>query len=152
MAKQYKETKWTVSLEGTDGLYEYIRGGKNFTFEQLNNNLKQYNFDRIIIAVTVMAYNIAHLDKIHWWFEENKQDNWEIYFNNVVTAPPYLNPRVLPNEILDKIDFRLPKINYTQSELAPKYIDAFVNYTNDLDKIRNTSVLDYCPELTPLFG
>ena len=152
LAKQYKETKWTVSLEGTDGLYEYIRGGKNFTFEQLNENLKQYDFDRIIIAVTVMAYNIAHLDKIHWWFEENKKDNWEIYFNNVVTAPPYLNPRVLPNEILDKIDFRLPKINYTQSEQAPKYIDAFINYTNDLDKIRNTKVLDHCPELTPLFG
>ena len=100
----------------------------------------------------MMAYNIAHLDKIHWWFEENKKDNWEIYFNNVVTAPPYLNPRVLPNEILDKIDFRLPKINYTQSEQAPKYIDAFINYTNDLDKIRNTRVLDHCPELTPLFG
>ena len=40
-------TKWTVSLEGTDALYEYIRGGKNFTFNQLNDNLKQYDFDRI---------------------------------------------------------------------------------------------------------
>ena len=151
LARHYGETKWTVSLEGTGKLYEYIRGGNNFTFEQLNENLKQYDFDRIIIAVTVMAYNISHLDKIHWWFEENKQDNWEIYFNNVVAKPPYLNPRILPNEILDKIDFRFPNINYTQDDYLGKHIDVFVNYTKDLDKIRNTNVLDYCPELRPLF-
>ena len=78
LARQYGETKWTVSLEGTGGLYEYIRGGKNFTFDQLNDNIKQYDVDRIIIAVTIMAYNIAHLDKIYWWFEDNKQDNCRI--------------------------------------------------------------------------
>ena len=151
LARHFGETKWTVSLEGTGKLYEYIRGGKNFTFDQLNENLKQYDFDRIIIAVTVMAYNIAHLDKIWLWFEENKKDNWEIYFNNVVAKPPYLNPRILPNEILDKIDFRFPKITYEQDKELGKHIDLFVNYTKDLDKIRNTSVLDYCPELKDLF-
>ena len=151
LARHYGETKWTVSLEGTGKLYEYIRGGKNFTFEQLNENLKQYDFDRIIIAVTIMTYNIAHLDKIWWWFEENKQDNWEIYFNNVVAKPPYLNPRILPNEILDKIDFRFPKITYEQDAELGKHLDLFVNYTKDLDQIRDTNVLDYCPELKDLF-
>ena len=149
LAKQYGHTKWTVSVEGTDGLYEYIRGGKNFTFAQLNENLKHYNFDRVIIAVTVMAYNIAHLDKIYWWFEENKKDNWSIYFNNVVAQPAYLNPRVLPNEILDKIDFRLPNVNYTNNE--SNLLELFVNYTKSLDKIRNTNVLDVCPEFNSLF-
>ncbi len=98
-----------------------------------------------------MAYNIAHLDKIHWWFEENKKENWEIYFNNVVATPAYLNPRVLPNKILDKIDFRFPNINYVQDERLGKLLDTFVNYTKDLDKIRDTNVLDHCPELTDLF-
>ena len=149
LARHFGETKWTVSLEGTGSLYEYIRGGKNFTFEQLNENLKQYDFDRIMIAVTIMAYNIAHLDKIWWWFEENKKDNWEIYFNNVVATPAYLNPRVLPNKILDKIDFRFPNINYTNND--SKLLDTFVNYTKDLDKIRDTNILDHCPELTDLF-
>ena len=149
LAKQYGHTKWTVSVEGTDKLYEYIRGGKNFTFAQLNENLKHYNFDRVIIAVTVMAYNISHLDKIYWWFEENKQDNWSIYFNNVVAQPAYLNPRVLPNSILDKIDFRLPNVKYTNNE--SNMLDLFVKYTKSLDKIRNTNVLDVCPELSDLF-
>ena len=149
LAKHYGETKWTISLEGTDDLYEYIRGGNNFTFSQLNENLKQYNFDRIIIAVTVMAYNIAHLEKIQQWFDANKKDNWEIYFKNVVTTPWYLNPRVLPNTILDKIDFRFPNINYTNNGSSA---DTFVRYTKDLDKIRNTDILKVCPELNSLFS
>lgn len=151
LAKQYGHTKWTVSVEGTDGLYEYIRGGKNFTFAQLNENLKHYNFDRVIIAVTVMAYNIAHLGKIQTWYDKVKQDHWSIYFNNVVAQPAYLNPRILPNDILNKIDFKLPNINYTQDDLLSKHVDLFVNYTKDLDKIRNTNVIDYCPELKDLF-
>jgi len=151
LARQYGHTKWTVSIEGTDGLYEYIRGGKNFTFAQLNENLKHYDFDRIIIAVTVMAYNIAHLDKIQAWYEGAKQYNWDIYFNNVVAAPPYLNPRVLPNEILESIEYKLPNINYTQKENSELYLKGLVYFTQRLDKIRNTNVLDYCPELASLF-
>ena len=151
LARQYGHTKWTVSIEGTDGLYEYIRGGKNFTFAQLNENLKHYDFDRIIIAVTVMAYNIAHLDKIQAWYDGAKQDNWDIYFNNVVAAPPYLNPRVLPNEILESIQYKLPNINYTQKENSELYLKGLVYFTQRLDKIRNTNVLNYCPELASLF-
>ena len=150
LARQYGETKWTVSLEGTDGLYEYIRGGKNFTFEQLNENLKQYEFDRIIIAVTIMAYNIAHLDKIQNWYDSVKKDNWDIYFNNVVASPPYLNPRVLPNSILNNINYKLPNINYTQQENSGLYLKGLIYYTQRLDNIRNTNVLDYCPELSSL--
>ena len=81
--------------------------------------------------------------------EENKQDNWSIYFNNVVAQPAYLNPRVLPNSILDKIDFRLPNVKYTNNE--SNMLDLFVKYTKSLDKIRNTNVLDVCPELSDLF-
>lgn len=151
LAKQYGHTKWTVSVEGTDGLYEYIRGGKNFTFAQLNENLKHYDFDRIIIAVTVMAYNIAHLDKIQAWYDGAKQDNWSIYFNNVVAAPAYLNPRVLPNSILQTITHKLDNINYTQHPQASSWLPKFIGYTKDLDKIRDTDVLKYCPELSSLF-
>jgi MoaA/NifB/PqqE/SkfB family radical SAM enzyme len=151
LAKQYGHTKWTVSVEGTDGLYEYIRGGKNFTFAQLNENLKHYNFDRVIIAVTVMAYNIAHLGKIQSWYDSVKQDHWSIYFNNVVAQPPYLNPRILPNNILQNIEYKLPNVNYTQDEFLGKHVDKFINFTKDLDRIRDTNVLEYCPELYPLF-
>ena len=153
MARQFGHSKWTVSLEATGELYEYIRGGKNFTFEQLEKNLVQYNFDRVIIAVTVMAYNIAHLGEIDKWFlkQKIKYPWWSIYYNNVVAKPPYLNPRILPNNILENIEVKFPNINYTQDPELGKHIDLFVDYTKDLDKIRNTNVLDYCPELKDLF-
>ena len=92
-----------------------------------------------------MAYNIAHLDKIQTWFDANKKDNWSIYFNNVVAQPAYLNPRVLPNEVLQSIEHKLPNITYEQNN--SKLLDMFVNYTKDLDKIRNTNVLELVPEL-----
>ena len=98
-----------------------------------------------------MAYNIAHLDKIQAWYDGAKQDNWDIYFNNVVAAPPYLNPRVLPNEILESIQYKLPNINYTQKENSELYLKGLVYFTQRLDKIRNTNVLNYCPELASLF-
>ena len=83
LARHYGETKWTVSLEGTDGLYEYIRGGNNFTFKELNQNIKQYDFDRIIIAVTVMAYNIAHLGKIQQWWKKKKKKKKKKIIGNI---------------------------------------------------------------------
>ena len=52
-------------------------------------------------------------------------------------------------KLIDKIDFRFPNINYTNND--SKLLDTFVNYTKDLDKIRDTNVLDHCPELTDLF-
>lgn len=152
LAKQFGHTKWTISLEGTDLLYQYIRGDKYHTFEMLEQNLKSYEqFDRVIIAVTVMSYNIAHLDKIQSWYDSIAKDNYSIYFNNVVATPPYLNPRILPNEVLQNIDYKLPNINYTQDANLVKMLPTFINFTRDLDKLRNTDVLDVCPELSSLF-
>lgn len=152
LAKEFGHTKWTISIEGTDGLYEYIRSGKNFTFEQLNENLKYYNFDRVIISVTIMAYNIAHLDKIKNWYDKIAKENYSIYFKNVVVTPSYLNPRLLPTNILQNISYKLPNIIYKQDKNLSGMLPTFINYTKDLDKIRNTNVLDYCPELSSLFS
>lgn len=154
LAKQFKHTKWTVSLEGTDKLYEYIRGGKNFTFEQLEENIHTYKiFDRVIIAVTVMTYNVCQLYKIQNWYDNNKENNYSIYYNNVVATPNYLNPRLLPDDILSigKRQNNIDTINYTQDSTLIDLLPVFVSFTRDLDNIRNTDVLDVCPELHRLF-
>lgn len=149
LALQFGETKWTVSLEGTGQLYEYIRGGNNFTFEQLENNLKKYFcFDRVIIAVTIMAYNICHLEEIKTWYLKNRDLNWEIYFNNIVATPPYLNPSILPQEILDnaKNNTTLENLKFVHDENLSKHFKTFLNFTKDLDTIRGTNLLNVCPE------
>lgn len=152
LALNFGHTKWTVSVEGTGDLYQYIRGDKNHTFENLNNNLVEYSkFDRVIIAVTVMAYNISHLEKIQTWYDQIKRPNYSIYFNNVVATPPYLNPRVLPNKILNKIQNKLPNINYSHDDSLSELLPVFVSFTKDLDNLRNTDIMQVCPELSELF-
>ena len=154
LAKQFGHTKWTVSLEGVGKLYEYIRGGDNHPFEGLEQNLEYYNqFDRVILAVTIMTYNICHLKDIDSWYERIKKPNYDIYFNNVVATPAYLNPRLLPNEILSYAKFlkEFGHINYTQDENLKDLLPTFISFTRDLDNIRKTDVLDVCPELKSLF-
>jgi len=145
LALQFKETKWHISIEGTGKLYEYIRGGENFPFEQLVENLEHFNkMDRVIFAGTVMTYNVCHLNDIRTWFDGIKKNNYELYLNNVVTTPSYLCPTILPSNILKGT-------NYTEITDHAN-LQKFIDFTNALDGIRNTNVLDVCPELESLFS
>lgn len=153
LAKQFKKTIWHVSIEGTDELYEYIRGSKSHNFETLNRNLEHYSiFDRVIITVTIMPYNICHLYKIQNWFNKLNKSNFEIYYSNIVATPAYLNPSILPQNILDYAStvnkhLNIVSIQHRNNNLLP----IFVSYTRDLDKLRDTNVLDVCPELSSVF-
>lgn len=155
LAKQFKETKWTISIEGTGKLYNYIRGGDNYPFEVLEENLQHFNsFDRVIFASTIMTYNICHIHEINDWYNRVRKDNYEIYHLNIVATPEYLNPSLLPQHILDyaKSINNLNHINYTHNTELQHLQRVFVNFTRDLDKLRNTDVLDVCPELEDLFN
>lgn len=153
LARQFNHTKWTVSLEAVGKLYEYIRGGKNFTFEELTENIKVFEqFDRVIIAVTVMTYNICHLKEIKEWYDSVKKDNYSIYFNNVVATPSYLNPSLLPQSILDVArEHNNIDINYSHDSELRHLLPTFVSFTKDLDTLRETDVLAVCPEFKQLF-
>jgi hypothetical protein len=61
---------------------------------------------------------------------------------------------LLPQDILDyaKSISVTPHINYTHDKLLTDLQPTFVSFTRDLDKIRNTDVLDVCPELGKLFN
>lgn len=145
LALQFKKTIWHVSIEGIGEMYNYIRGGGNFTFEQLEDNLKEFaKFDRVILAGTVTPYNVCHLNKVRDWFETVKQDNFELFFTNMVVTPSYLNPCVLPDYILEGT-------GYKHDPALDGDLQMFIDYTKALDEIRGTNVLDVCPELDTLF-
>jgi MoaA/NifB/PqqE/SkfB family radical SAM enzyme len=154
LAMQFKETKWTISIEAVGKLYDYIRGGSNHPFEQFVENLQHFNkFDRVIFANTIMTYNIAHIHELQSWYDSIKQDNYEIYHLNIVATPQYLNPSILPQNILDRARQlnNIGHINYTQNKELEYLLPTFVNFTRDVDKLRNTDILDVCPELSELF-
>lgn len=145
LAHQFKETKWHISIEGTGKLYEYIRGGDNFPFEQLVDNLQQLDkMDRLIFAGTIMTYNVCHVKDIVDWFFKIKKPHYELYVNNVVTTPAYLNPQILPEHILDGTGYR--------HKDSPAALEQFVDFTRKVDELRGTDVLDVCPELSSLFS
>lgn len=145
LAQKFGETKWHISIEGTGNLYEYIRGGEHFTFKQLEENLKYFdNMDRVIFAGTVMTYNVRHLDEIKNWYNSIKKSNYELYLSNVVTMPPYLDPSILPEHLLEGTGF--------ESQDRPKDLETFISYTRKLDELRGTNILDVCPEFKELFN
>lgn len=146
LAQQFKSVKITVSVEGVGKLYNYIRGGDNFTFEQLEENVEVFEiFDQVIITGTVMTYNACHLNELRKWFDKIQKPKYQLYTNNVVTNPKYLNPTILPDEILKDTEF---KHNPTLSN----ELEVFIEYTRTLDAIRGTNVLDVCPEFEQLFS
>jgi MoaA/NifB/PqqE/SkfB family radical SAM enzyme len=135
------KTKMHISIEATGKLYEYIRGK---SWDQFLSNLDRFDkFDRVIFAGTVMTYNVKQFHNVVEWNRTAK--NYEIFFNNVVTTPEYLNPTILPEYILAGTEFRTNKS-------LDIHLSKFIEYTKALDKLRNTNVIDVCPELISLFS
>ena len=98
IAKNFKKVKFHISIEGTGKLYQYIRGGDNFTIEQLEANIKEFNKlenTQIIYTVTVQVYNIYDITNIWKWYKKIRKPGDEIFFTNVVVYPRYLNMHIL---------------------------------------------------------
>jgi len=99
----FKKVNLSISLEALDHvLYQYIRGGQNFTIEHVLDNIKKFKkVFNIYLSITTlwMAYNIFEPVKIFKYFEEQGIDS---YFKNIVAFPKYLSYSVLPKEHLEK--------------------------------------------------
>ena len=101
-----------ISLEGVYERYEYIRGGKNFTFADLENNIKiikQLSNVEICYAFTIMNLNITTLPEICNWLVAQDLSNIQLSFSNVVVRPDYLKPDIIPNSLKSKTLERLSK-------------------------------------------
>jgi len=146
LALQFKETKWHVSIEGVGPMYQYIRGGENFLFEQMVENVKTFKkFSQVLFAGTVMTYNVNHLNDIREWFATLNEPNFELHLSNTVTTPAYLNPCILPQDLLNGT-------GYNHDPNLADQLESFIEYTNELDKLRGTNILDVCPEFSRFFS
>tara|TARA_B100001057_G_scaffold499657_1_gene611153 strand:- start:499 stop:1797 length:1299 start_codon:yes stop_codon:yes gene_type:complete len=150
IAKHFKMVKLHISIEGTGELYQYIRGGDNFTITQLEENIKNFNKlsnTMIIYTVTVQAYNIFDIANIWKWYLKIRKPTNEIYFKNVVVNPRYLSFHVLPSEIKQKakevlVNEQLPLNDwwqYSENEKAQGSI-GFKNIINGLNNDNYYSV------------
>ena len=161
-----------VSVDGPDKLNQYIRYGRDIvaSFENIERTIEKYNTlpkVKIGIACAVMVYNIFRLAEIRDWWNELKLKYVNLEplrdFHLIVTYPEHLNIRVLSTNTRQRL------INYytsVQSELNefsrvisvlegpnldPTLKNAWIDFTNNLDKIRGNNLLAVEPLLATEF-
>lgn len=174
LLKQAKQCSLLFSIDGNAKLNPYIRWSKkNFaTLDKVEHVIDLLcvhpNKLRIGISTSVMSYNIFSLVDIRdWWLTLIKKypNNVRIdehVFENVVTT---LNVSV--RNLSDVTRYKLIKFyqenqsNMNEfvsviNELSKDYFgdqlhNQWVDYTNGLDQLRGTSILDVEPRLTSEF-
>jgi MoaA/NifB/PqqE/SkfB family radical SAM enzyme len=131
----------------------------------------------MVFAVTTMITNIFDLPRVWEWFNKYQQHKASIAMTNVVVNPPYLNIAYMPKELkelaLEAIkdipaetywpdnsyhaesaeyqtgidDIRKGLQREVPWEEAKKHWEHFLQYTRDLDVLRNTNTFQYIPEI-----
>ena len=158
---QFKQVRIMFSIEGTGKLYEYIRGG-SYTFEQLEKTLDRYaslNTVQIGFNVTIQAYNLLNLKELYLRLFEFDAEYTNVSaksaFTTVCNSPIYLSPFVLPAQLREQAVQQLESISdfstlckqLSSDEIHKKHWDTFVNFTRDLDELRNENILSVVAEL-----
>jgi MoaA/NifB/PqqE/SkfB family radical SAM enzyme len=174
---QFKHVELMVSVEATDELYSIVRGGPNYQWSQLCDNVEKfYEIENLemVFAVTVMATNLFDLPNVWNWFNKYHATRASISMSNVVVNPSYLNIAHMPDNLrqqaLDKLkdipsEAYWPEGSYHAEEFEyqtgiddirkgletgsynERNWQHFIQYTKDLDRLRNTDTFKYIPEM-----
>lgn len=171
----FEEAKFVMvqmSIDGPGKLNEYIRFGRNETAsrEVLERSIWRYSLlprVRINMITAIMSYNVLRLVELRdWWMnlaERNGAMLKRIDFNLLVTHPEYLSVRVLSKPFRDKIveflegsELYPGEFSYVITTLKDEYLGAhlhnqWVDYTSNLDRIRNNNLLEVEPLLASEF-
>lgn len=150
-----KNLKIGASIDGIGRKYDWIRSGD---FENTLNNLQRFHSITGIkpsINVCVSVYNIFSLREISDFF-----DGYNVSMSNIVNTPKYLSPNIIKSDKLKKIvyeqfDGNIPsdlKNSMQYEELCDnQLIKKFKDYTNSMNKIRNSNIFDLEPNLVSIF-
>lgn len=168
---KFKKVKLVVSVEGTGKLYEYIRGGDVQSLEQLRENIHWFDqFENLngSFNSAIQIYNIFDLNNLLEWFRDtvNASRKWHtdpetFKFDCLVINPPYLDINIMPNKLKQRAIDIIEEKNYnslntikhalSKSSYDERLWNLFINFTKDLDKIRNTNIRNVVPELREYF-
>lgn len=160
LLKQFKQVKLVFSLEGTEGLYSYIRGGQ-FDFARVQRNIQLYDeLENVHISfnVAMQIYNLLNLRDLWQTLNSMKLrhgDAQGAFDYTLVVDPPYLSPFVAPQPLRELAIARiqdLPEFDHFRKKLASEPIDeknwaVFATFTRALDQLRGESLAQVAPEL-----
>lgn len=148
--KKFKSVDITVSLDGVDNLFEYIR--KNASFAEVKKVLDYYhsiinNNITVTINHTVSVYNVNEIDNNKFYYSKHYP---KFYFNeNFVNYPAELNIQNTPSDFKKYIRDTIKNENVLKyiNVDGDNYFDYFIYYTQELDKIRKESISESNPWL-----
>lgn len=161
-----KMVSMCISVDGTGAVQDYIRRGPSDNprierFIEAFSSLPSIKFN---LSISVMVYNVFSLDRIsEWWSGLQARHpgklTQKLRFPLYVIHPPILSVRVLQDgtrkKLIDKYR-RLHDANYShvlkalkQPFAGEKVHNDFVAYTQGMDKIWKSDVLQVVPELEP---
>jgi len=165
LLSQFKNVSLVFSIEGTGTRYSYIRGGK-YDIAQIEENMRKYNElenVKINFNVTLQNYNLLNLLELykllHEWQDKYERVDANSAFTTICNQPDYLSPLNVPDEMRDIAlnqlqgidDFKnLSKSLHNRKFDQDKW-NTFIDFTIDLDKLRNDNILDHCPEFEKYF-
>lgn len=147
--KNFKSVQLSISIEATDDLYKYVRGGSKHSHNDIIDVINFYKSDNteIILVVCTSAHSIYGFKKLVRWWKNNISDH-KMFVNNVVAKPTYLDPSVLPKvekeklkqEVLEvkdllQIDAGWENIIRSLDRDSDEY-EKFIEFTRILDKHR----------------
>lgn len=157
----FKKIRLMFSIEGTDNLYSYIRGGA-YSVNQLEDTIALYNNlpnAEIGFNVTVQAYNLLNLHHLYnllsIWNKKYKSVSNKNAFTTICNSPLYLSPFVLPKNLrllarknLENItDFNVLVTNLDSNEIHDQHWETFKKFTTHLDLFRNENIFQVIPEM-----
>ena len=165
LLSHFKRVSICFSIEGTGDLYRYIRGGK-YQIEDFEKTLAVYDKlenVQIMFNVTLQNYNIFNLPELHMYLH-NLEDKYNRVsanssFTTICNKPAYLSPLNIPDHLRDEAiknlslfsDFDKLVESMKNRKFDPELWEVFINFTNDLDKMRSDSVAEAVPELKEYF-
>ena len=173
--KHFKTIKIGASIDGFGKANDYMRYPSKW--ENIEKNLLRFENEkdidlRIWIACTVSIYNIYYLPEFFEWiisqnFKNIGSDWMPIASLHPLHAPKHLNCKILPLNVKNKIKKHFDEFSDSKfkdkvkpaRKLLNQYLEymfqddwssempKFLEINNKLDKLRNTYMKDYLPEL-----
>lgn len=163
LINQFTNVHWTISLDGIEKSAEYIRYGTNWS--QLKKNINSIlNLRQSVAFNTVLSsYSVLSLSRLVNFFKEIKlrySDQPVELWVSLCEFPDFLSPKILPNTLREiarlEIDRSITELllietnpksttdnlislrkNLNDSIIKTSLYDKFVDFTENLDKIRD---------------
>ena len=157
---------FTISLDGTDKVNDYIRHGSKF--DVVSANIEKVKHHSLLFGSCISMYNIFNIrDLINFvattypGCEESHglnrvNDLEELFIDNV---PPELRPELIA-DLTDMLSIAGSQVKTSiqniivtlqQDNFDPERFENFKKYTRILDASRNESIIDIEPKWTPYF-